>query len=215
MEKIILKNTLPEVFAAAKTAKTSEVWGQEVTFSKGESYLVQASSGDGKSSLCSYLYGYRNDYVGSIAFDNLDISMFREKHWVDIREKHISILFQDLRLFDELSALENVMLKNSLTRFKSKREILSLFEALSIGDKLNSEVGRLSWGQKQRVAFVRALCQPFDFIVLDEPISHLDPKNSSVVSYILASELKAQGAGAIITTVGNDLELDYSKKIRL
>ncbi|MFI3287423.1 MAG: ATP-binding cassette domain-containing protein [Rikenellaceae bacterium] len=215
MEKIHLHNAIPEVFAAIEPPKPSELWGSEVTFTKGERYLLQASSGDGKSSLCSYIYGYRNDYRGSIAFDTLDISLFREKRWVDIRKKHISILFQDLRLFDELPALENVMLKNAITRFKTRKEIISLFEALSIGDKLHSKVGKLSWGQKQRVAFIRALCQPFDFIILDEPISHLDADNSATLSSLLTSELQAQGAGAIVTTVGSDLKLDYCKTIRL
>ena len=79
--------------------------------------------------------------------------------------------FQDLRIFTELSALENVQLKNNLTGCKKKKEILSFFEQLGIADKINVKAGKLSFGQQQRVAFIRALCQPFDFLFLDEPIS--------------------------------------------
>ena len=54
---------------------------------------------------------------------------------------------------------------------------IALFETLGISEKVNEKAGKLSFGQQQRVAFIRALCQPFDFIFLDEPISHLDEEN--------------------------------------
>lgn len=72
--------------------------------------------------------------------------------------------FQDLRIFTELTALENVQLKNNLTGYKKKKEILAFFEKLGLSDKLNVKTGKLSFGQQQRVAFIRALCQPFDFL---------------------------------------------------
>ena len=68
------------------------------------------------------------------------------------------MLFQDLRIFTELTALENVQLKNNLTGCKKKKEILSFFEQLGIADKINVKAGKLSFGQQQRVAFIRALC---------------------------------------------------------
>ena len=87
------------------------------------------------------------------------------------------MLFQELRLFTELTAWENIQLKNSLTGYKSKKEIKVWFEMFGIADKWDTPVGKMSFGQQQRVALVRALCQPFDFIFLDEPISHLDEEN--------------------------------------
>lgn len=125
------------------------------------------------------------------------------------------MLFQDLRLFTELSAWENVQIKNSLTGFKSKKEIKTWFEALGIADKWEVPLGKLSFGQQQRVALIRALCQPFDFIFLDEPVSHLDDENGRIMASILAEEAERQGAGIVVTSIGKHLELDYNRRLKL
>ena len=214
MYKITLQNALPLVFAG-KDRIDSDVWHEDVEFERGHFYLIEAASGTGKSSLCSYLYGYRNDYQGIINFDDNNIRNLNVKQWVDIRKRSLSMLFQDLRLFTELSAMENVQLKNSLTGFKKKAEIKDLFFELGIGDKMNTPVGKLSFGQQQRVALIRALCQPFDFLLLDEPVSHLDEVNANNMARILTQEAMKQGAGVIATSIGKHLDLDYTKKLML
>ena len=62
---------------------------------------------------------------------------------------------------------------------------------------------------------LRALVQPFDFILADEPISHLDDTNSSIMGELMMSEAKAQGAGVIVTSIGKHMDLDYEKVFRL
>ena len=214
MNRITLQNTLPEVFVG-KDYIDSEVWHKDVEFEEGDFYLIEAASGTGKSSLCSYVYGYRNDYQGIICFDDNNIRNMNVKQWVELRKKSLSMLFQDLRLFTELTAMENVLLKNSLTGFKKKKEIKDLFYELGIGDKMNVEVGKMSFGQQQRVALIRALCQPFDFLFLDEPVSHLDEVNANNMARIITEEAARQGAGVIATSIGKHLELDYTKKMML
>ena len=211
MDHIHLQHTLPQVFAGRDTV-ISQVWHQDIVFDKGKRYLIEASSGTGKSSLCSYIYGYRRDYQGIISFDGRNIRSFSVGEWADIRKHSLSILFQELRIFPELTALENVLLKNRLTNHKKKKEILALFEATGIPDKTD---GKLSFGQQQRVAFIRSLCQPFDFIFLDEPISHLDNDNSAIMSRLLMEEAGKQGAGIIVTSIGKHLELEYDETFRL
>ena len=80
---------------------------------------------------------------------------------------------------------------------------------------MNVEVGKMSFGQQQRVALIRALCQPFDFLFMDEPISHLDEVNATNMSRILTDEAIKQGAGVIVTSIGKQLKLDYTKKLML
>ena len=214
MDSIHLQQTLPQVFAD-RNSITSDVWHRNLVFHKGKSYLIEAASGTGKSSLCSYIYGYRNDYQGIINFDETNIKAYSVKQWVDLRKHSLSMLFQDLRIFTELSALENVQLKNNLTGCKKKKEILSFFEQLGIADKINVKAGKLSFGQQQRVAFIRALCQPFDFLFLDEPISHLDDDNSRIMGELIIAEAKAQGAGVIATSIGKHIELPYNHTLQL
>jgi putative ABC transport system ATP-binding protein len=214
MEQIHLDNVLPEVFAQRDNL-SSEVWKQHVTFNKGHLYLVEADSGMGKSTFCSYVIGYRHDYTGRISFDNDDTHEFRMTDWIRIRRRHISHLFQELRLFPELTAYENVEIKNKLTNFKSKKEITDWFDALGIGDKLDAKIGHMSFGQQQRVAMIRALVQPFDFILADEPISHLDDTNSRAMGDIMMSEAKRQGAGVIVTSIGKHIDLNYEQTLKL
>ena len=114
MDHIHLQHTLPQVFAGRDTV-ISQVWHQDIVFDKGKRYLIEASSGTGKSSLCSYIYGYRRDYQGIISFDGRNIRSFSVGEWADVRKHSLSILFQELRIFPELTALENVLLKNRLT----------------------------------------------------------------------------------------------------
>ncbi len=208
MEKIELKQTLPRVFAQ-RTDIVSEVWKCDVEFRKGGLYLIEAASGTGKSSLCSFVIGYRHDFQGQILFDGQDVSQLGVDAWIRLRQRHLSLLFQELRLFPELTAMENVLIKNKLTGFKSEKDIRSWFERLGIADKMNARVAHMSFGQQQRVAMIRALVQPFDFILVDEPISHLDEQNSQVMADVMMEEARRQGAGVIVTSIGKHMKLNY------
>ena len=214
MQQISLHQVLPQVFAQ-RVGLTSDVWKKEVCFEKGNVYLVEAKSGKGKSTFCSYLLGYRHDYTGQICYDAEDIRDFSVSQWVDIRQRQVSMLFQEMRLFPELTALENVELKNRITHFKTRQQIELLFDALGIADKLHSPVARLSIGQQQRVAVIRTLCQPADFILLDEPVSHLDETNNQIVAQLVTDEAARQGAGIIATSVGNHLKLNDTQHLAL
>lgn len=214
MDIIKLKHTLPNVFLEKENVE-SEVWNRDIAFRKEQLYLVEAASGTGKSSLCSYIIGYRHDYQGQILFDGQDVSAFGVAQWTELRQRHLSHLFQELRLFPELTAMENVQIKNKLTGFKGRKEIELWFERLGIADKKDAKVGRMSFGQQQRVAMIRALVQPFDFILADEPISHLDDGNSQVMADIMMEEAKRQGAGVIVTSIGKHMTLNYDTVLHL
>ena len=215
METIRFSSVVPQVFSSITNQLESDIWNTEAVFQKGHLYLVEADSGKGKSTFCSYVVGYRRDYSGHVMFDETDTMSFTVKDWVNVRQRHISHLFQELRLFPELTALENVEIKNAITGFKSREKIIEWFDMLGIGDKLNAKIGRMSFGQQQRVAMIRALVQPFDFILVDEPISHLDDTNSDIMAKIMMTEAKAQGAGVIVTSIGKRMNLNYEKTFKL
>ena len=214
MDSITLNKVLPHVFSHVQ-GLVSDVWNEEITFHKGHYYLLEANSGKGKSTFCSYLIGYRRDFDGNILFDEQNINALTIKDWAEIRTRHVSFLFQELRLFPELTALENVLIKNNMMHFKTKAQILDWFDELDIADKVNVRIGQMSFGQQQRVALIRSLVQPFDFLLADEPISHLDDDNSNAMAQVLLREATHQGAGVIVTSIGKHLALKYDKVVRL
>lgn len=193
-----------------------QIWlSPSFTFTKGCRLCIRAESGAGKSSLLSYIYGNRHDYLGSITFDNTDIRQLRSPDWSRLRCTSLALLPQEMRLFPELTVIQNIQLKNQLTDFKTEAEIKIWLDRLDILHKMDVAVGKLSIGQQQRVAFVRTLCQPFDFMFLDEPVSHLDERNNHIIAEIAEEEASGQGAGIVSTSVGNHLLLSGATFIDL
>jgi ABC-type lipoprotein export system ATPase subunit len=197
---------LPDV-----AATSGRIWFNDISFRKGENYLISAFSGQGKSSFLSFIFGERVDYTGDIYFDNREIKTLKKADWQNIRQKNISCVFQGLRLFSELTALENILLKNKITEHKSHKEIDRMIEQSGLNDKKNEKTGRLSFGQQQRIAIIRALCQPFDFILLDEPFSHLDERNIEIMTELITIELKHRNAGMFLCSLGSGYHFNYNE----
>ena len=196
--------------------RNSKIWEVEsFTFHKGCRICLQAESGGGKSSLLSFIYGNRTDYSGEILFDGENIRNLSIRGWCGIRKSQIARLPQEMRLFPELTAYANIQLKNSLTRHKSEKEIDEMLNLLGVLEKKDVPVAKLSIGQQQRVALIRSLCQPFDFIFLDEPVSHLDEANNKTVARLVEKESEKNNAGIITTSVGNNLLLENPEFINL
>ena len=193
----------------------SEVFCSKVVFRKGMSYLIEASSGRGKSSFCSFLCGLRNDYTGTIMFGDIKACDGAGVDFADLRKSSIAFMFQDCRLFPELTAVENVMLKSQLTGFVGKEEVRDMLARLGLSAHIDKPCATLSLGQQQRVAFVRALAQPCDFILLDEPISHLDDLNATIVAQMLRERQQKDGIGVIVTSVGYRLPYEYDKVLKM
>jgi ABC-type lipoprotein export system ATPase subunit len=214
VNKIKINKVLPFFISDADTP-ASEIWSKEVSFEKGTNYLISASSGAGKTSLFAYLFGERKDYRGDILFDERKIAALGDNEWNNIRRNKISHVFQGLRLFEGLTVFENIVLKNRLTGFKKTKEIKELLRRVGLSDKENEKVEHLSFGQQQRAAVIRALCQPFDFLLLDEPFSHLDKTNTEILSEIIREELQNRQAGMVLCSLGEEYSFDYSRMIKL
>lgn len=208
------KNIIPKPISESG-APDSDIWFKDIELISGNKYLITSESGAGKTSFLSILYGVRKDYLGEILFDNVNIKHLNINEWTKFRNFNLSYVFQGLRLFDDLSALDNILLKNKLTKYKSKKEILDLIDRVGLSQKINSQVKFLSFGQKQRLAIIRALCQPLNFLFLDEPFSHLDKKNIQIITEIINSELEIQNAGLVLTSLGSEYLFNYDQKLNL
>ena len=126
--QISLQNVSPTFFEPGKV-NGSGVWNKNVSFSKGENIHIIAPSGSGKTSLIHFLYGLRNDYTGKLCYDDADIKDFDAEKFSVWRQRHVSIVFQDLRLFTEHTVLQNLEIKRSLLPFHAENKI----EAMAYG----------------------------------------------------------------------------------
>lgn len=219
MQEITISHLLPNVFKGMEDTariKESRIWeAPPFSFKRGCRICVHAESGGGKSSLLSFIYGNRDDYTGEILFDKTNVRTLSIEDWCEIRKTKIALLPQEMRLFPEITVMENIELKNSLTNFKSPDQIVDLLRILGVEEKKDTPVAKLSIGQQQRVAIVRTLCQPYDFIFLDEPVSHLDETNNRIVAKLVEEEAAKNNAGIITTSVGNHLLLDNPEFVNL
>lgn len=180
----------------------SEVWEAEsLLLEQGKFYVVEAPSGKGKTSLLSVIYGIRTDFRGDVYLDDRSLGSFSLKEWSQIRKKQLSFIFQGLELFDDLTALDNIFLKNRITGYHSIERIMEMAGILGIEPFLNRKAGILSFGQQQRVAIIRALCQPFNFLLADECFSHMDRENSLTAFHLIREECETRDAGLILTSL--------------
>ena len=214
---IELKNIVPIPLKEMPNgiSPNSGVFATHCVFEQGKNYLVNASSGKGKSTLLHIIYGLRNDYEGSATIHGKAISGFSANDWASCRQSQLSMVFQDLRLFPQLTAIENILLKNGQTDHFSEREIQQMAEQLGMSPYLNQPTATLSYGQRQRIAILRALCQPFEFLLLDEPFSHLDEENTKLASDLISVACERQGAGLVMVSWGEEYFFSYDKKIDL
>jgi len=208
MDLIQINCVLPSFISDAETS-ASEIWFQDICFRKGENHLVLGYSGRGKSSLLSYIFGERSDYQGKILYDGHEIGEKDASEWNKARLHHLSCIFQGLRLFPELSVWENITIKNHLTSWKTDNKVKEMIGKAGLADKTDEKVKRLSFGQQQRVAIIRALCQPFDFLLADEPFSHLDETNIQHMTEMIVQELEEQKSGIIISSLGANYPFHY------
>jgi ABC-type lipoprotein export system ATPase subunit len=209
-----INNLLPTYFDDSRKA-SSEVWGKKLSFTKGDLVKIVAPSGSGKTSLIHSLYGLRHEYNGNISYDSNDLKKFSIEEMARFRKDHLSIVFQDLRLFPKQTVWENLEIKRQLNPYHKPEKIKEMAERLGIADKLQSPGGQCSYGEQQRIAIIRALLQPFDFLLLDEPFSHLDNANSEKAMQLILEEVKQRNACILFADLERIEFFPYTKLLHL
>ena len=111
--------------------------------------------------------------------------------------------------------MQNIELKAGLTGHTDRGRIEEWLHRLGIDSRSHFPVGKMSIGQQQRVAIIRCVCQPFSFLLIDEPVSHLDAENNARAAEIIQGEATRQGAGIIATSVGNRIGIHVDELLHL
>jgi putative ABC transport system ATP-binding protein len=191
------------------------MWNSSVSFNKGEYIFIQAPSGTGKTTLVHIMYGLRKDYEGTISWNGKTLSATDKESLATLRSNNISVIFQDMRLFPELTAWENIDIKRRLTNTVTEQQAADWMERLGLKDKMNSIGSTLSYGEQQRVAIIRALTQPFEWLLMDEPFSHLDHANIKKAIALISEVVKQHSAGIILADLDENNYFPYTKTIIL
>jgi len=212
---ISTKNLIPAPLQDTVQKRESNIWNKAAEFDTKKTYLLYAPSGKGKSTFTHLIYGLRDDYQGEILFDNQNIKKISHKQWSVIRQQNLSIVFQDLRLFLNLTAYENILVRSNLFKKDVREEVLLMTERMGISHVLNHPASTLSYGERQRTALARALISPFEFLLLDEPFSHLDDQNIEIASKLIHEKCIEYQAGYLMTSLGNEYSMNFDYKLIL
>ncbi|MBL7683864.1 MAG: ATP-binding cassette domain-containing protein [Flavipsychrobacter sp.] len=193
----------------------SRVWNQKLTFNSGERIFIQAPSGTGKTTLIHFLYGLRNDYEGKIHWSAFKMHEINTEQLSQLRASAVSVIFQDMRLFPELTTWENLEVKRRLTNTVSEYDAEKWMDRLGIKHKMDSTASKLSYGEQQRVAIVRALLQPFEWLIMDEPFSHLDHANRQRAIALINEVAEMNKAGILLADLDDNNYFTYTRKLLL
>lgn len=166
-------------------------------------YFVIGKSGCGKSTLLNLLMGLMKPDEGSIFFEGKDVTKFNNAELSDYLKDDIGIIFQSYNLLNGYTVKENLKIASSIKGVDEKEKINTLLLRYGLYDKEDFLVDKLSGGEKQRLALIRALISSPKILFCDEPTGALDKANS----LLLMEELRTLSKKILVVCVSHNNEL--------
>jgi len=170
---------------------------------QGELIAVLGKSGSGKTTLLNLVSGIDIPTAGSISIEGSDITSFKEHKRTLFRRRHIGFIFQFFNLIPTLTVEENILLPLELNGNLDEQQTSyahDLLEQVGLIDRINSFPDRLSGGEQQRVAIIRALVHRPLLLLADEPTGNLDAETGRQVLDLLASLARQHHMTLILVT---------------
>lgn len=176
----------------------------------GEKVAVIGPSGSGKTTLLNLIAGIIAPRAGTIRVGEAQVDQLNDAQRRRFRITNIGFVFQDFELLEYLSVLDNILhpfrISKALTLDHGVRQrAVQLAEQMSIADKLKRSVGKLSQGERQRVAICRAMLTNPDLILADEATGNLDPKNKTHILELLFKSVEDNQASLLAVTHDHEL----------
>lgn len=176
-----------------------------ITIRKGDFVVIMGNSGSGKSTLLYALSGMDHPNLGSIKFNEEEISKYSNDKLAIFRRNHCGFIFQQNYLNDSMNVLDNIMVSGLLASH-NRKEISDRAKKRLLQVGLSKEVfhkypSQLSGGEAQRVALVRGIINEPTILFADEPTGALNSQNTQNVLDIL-TELNAKGQTVVMVTHG-------------
>ncbi|QNL21721.1 ATP-binding cassette domain-containing protein [Hyphobacterium sp. CCMP332] len=189
-----------------KENPNSQIWNSHFNLKNQQKYLICAPSGKGKSSFFNMLAAINKDYNGLIEYEGKLLKDVRTDQLSKFRFMDWSLVFQNLALFKDLSLEENLNIRGD------SEDCMEWLHQLGLEDKLYQRVGHLSYGERQRLAIIKSLNRPYNFLIMDEPFSHLDAELKKKALQLIERDVKIKNASLIIFDLENDPRyIDYQK----
>ena len=172
----------------------------------GSMHFLTGPSGAGKTSLLKLMYLAQRPSRGEIIMFGRDVAKEARENLPKLRRR-IGVVFQDFRLLDHMSAVENVSLPLRIAGGAGahiNEHVEELLSWVGLQDKMLSYPSTLSGGEKQRVAIARAVIRRPDILLADEPTGNVDPDMAERLMYLFV-ELNKLGTTVVIATHDNSL----------
>lgn len=197
---IILKNIHKTYFG--KGVETKVLKGINMEIGYGDYICIHGKSGSGKSTLLNILAGIDKPDSGVYEYDNSNIQSFTYEQLAEFRNKKIGYIFQDFKLLNQFTVLDNIGMPlgyggvSSEERIKKSLEMLNM---VGISDLQNKYPDELSGGEKQRVAIARALVNKPRLILADEPTGNLDESTGIEIMNCIESMIDSMSTLIIVS----------------
>lgn len=163
----------------------------------GQRVGVSGPSGSGKTTLLHLIAGILTPDQGTVWLGGEAFSRLPESQRDRRRGQQMGYVFQTFNLLQGLTALENVLLAQSLGKGQDRPFARALLEEVGLSDHFHHRPGQLSSGQQQRVALARALANRPALVLADEPTAHLDPA-LGIESMSLLDRLCVENGAALL-----------------
>lgn len=182
---------------------------------QGEFTCVIGPSGSGKTTLLNMIGGLDKPTSGEVIVDNTNISTMPERKLIDFRLNNIGFVFQYFNLLPVLTAFENasfIMMLQGKPEKEIRERVMSLLIEVGLEGRVNSRPSKMSGGEQQRVAVVRALASKPRYILADEPTANLDSKSAfKLLDYM--AQLNSEEDITFIFSTHDQRVIDRAKRV--
>lgn len=214
MQELIVEN-ISRTYRSG-TREVAALKHVSATFPKGSFTAVIGKSGSGKTTFLRILGGLEHPDSGSVKLDGEDITTYSDSELAAYRRRRTGFIFQNFRLLDDLTVLENVILPGTIDKLRPDMPyVYELLELLEISDKRSAFPYELSGGEQQRVAIARAYAHRPDIILADEPTGNLDSQSGEYVMELFRSAHERYGQTVIMVTHDIDLARRCERVLRI
>jgi ABC-type lipoprotein export system ATPase subunit len=203
-EPLVALHGVHKRFENADAADAPEVLaGIDLSIAAGDSIAITGPSGSGKSTLLNIIGGLLPQTSGSVTFEGAELSSLDADALAAFRNREIGYIFQSHHLLPQCTALENVLVPTLARPDRSGRNAAAdraraLLVEVGLGERLDHRPSRMSGGECQRVAVVRALINGPRLLLADEPTGSLDARSADQLGELLR-DLNAQKSVALVT----------------